>query len=98
MKRNKNGFFKLVTKNIASGTNHKSMMIDFDGLNDYFANIGKSLDSASNCSNLEEMIRPKSTDETDFFYPMDANQVYNLKKKFKTTNSSRLDGLSNKLL
>ena len=29
-------------------------MIDVDSLNDYIANIGKSLASASNCSHLEK--------------------------------------------
>ena len=42
----KNGFFKSV-KNIASGTNHTSTIIDVDSLNDYFANIGKSSASGS---------------------------------------------------
>ena len=45
--RNENSFFELVRKNIASGTNLTSTMIDGDNLNDYFANIGKSLASDS---------------------------------------------------
>ena len=42
---NKNGFFKFVEKITSSGTNHTNTMIDADSLNDYFANIGKSLAS-----------------------------------------------------
>ena len=82
---------------IASGTNDTSTMIDIDSLNDYFANIGQSLVSGSNFSNLEEMIILKFIDKTIFLYPTDANEVYSLFRNCKTTNSSGLDGLSDNL-
>ena len=73
-------------------------MIDVDSLNDYFANIGMSLPSGSNCSNLGDMIVPKSIDKTILLYPTDANEVYSLIKNCKTANSSGQDSLSNNLL
>ena len=73
-------------------------MIDVGTLNDYSANIGKSLAVGSNCSYLEEMVKPKFLDKTIFLYPTDANQVHSLIRNCKTTNSSGLDGLSNNLL
>ena len=79
-------------KNLASGTNDSSMMIDVDCLNEYFAKIGRSF------SNLEEMIKPKYIDKTIFLYPTDTNEVFNLLRNCNTTNSSGLDGLSNNLL
>ena len=97
MTRNKNGFYKIVKKNIASETNHTSTMIDVESLKEKFANTRKSLASGSNCSNLGVMIIPKSVDKTFFLYPTDANKFCWLMKNCKTTNSSALDGLSNNL-
>ena len=45
--RYENSFSEFVRKNIASGTDLTSTMIDGNNLNDYFANIGKSLASDS---------------------------------------------------
>ena len=73
-------------------------MIDVDSLNEYFANNRKSVASGSNCSNLGDMIIPKSLDQTIFPYPTEANEVYNLNRNCKTRNSLGLDGLSNTLL
>ena len=98
MIRNKNGFFKLFKKNIASGTSHTSTMIDVDEVNDYFANIGKSLASVWNCSILRDTKIPQPIDKTIFLYPMDSNEFYSSIKNCKTTKSSLLDCLSNNLL
>ena len=68
-------FVKFVKKNVATGINHKRTKIDVDSLNDYFANIGNSLASGSNCSKLEETIISKSIDKTIFLYPTDANEL-----------------------
>ena len=73
-------------------------MTGVDSIHDYFANIGMSLASGSNCSILEETITPKSLDKTMFLYPTDANEVYNIIINCKTRYSSGLDGLSNSLL
>ena len=78
MTRNKNGLFKFFNKNIASGTNQTSMMIYVDSLNVYFANMGKSMASGSNCSNLGDMIIPKSLDKTIFLYSTDPSELYSL--------------------
>ena len=98
MTRNKYSFSKFVTKNIATGTNRTSTMIDIDSLNNYFANIGKNLASGSIFSNLGNLIISKSTENTIFLYPADANEIYSLIRNCKTTISSGLDGLSNNLL
>ena len=66
MTENKNAFFNFGENNIASGTNHTSTMIDVKNLEGYFANIGKSLASGSNCSILGETNIPKSINNTIF--------------------------------
>ena len=91
-------FVKIVQQSIANGTNFSSTMIGSDSLNDYFANIVKSLASNSNCSNLGDMNIPKSIDKTKLLYPRYANEVYSLIRNCKTTNSPGLGGLKNNLL
>ena len=69
-------------------------MIYVDGLNVYFANMGKSLASGSNCSSLGDMIIPKSIDKTIFLYSTDPSELYSLIKTCKAKILSGPDGLS----